>query len=76
MLVITNLNMPEMDGLALLDAMGKAWPGLPSMVVSAYGDDAHVARAREHGASGFAVKLVDFPTFKEVIAASFAIEPD
>ena len=76
MLVIMDLNMPEMAGLALPDAMGRVWPGVPSMVVSAYGDDAHMARAREHGASGFVAKPIDFRTLKEMIAASFAMEPE
>ena len=74
-LVITDLDMPEMDGFALLEAMGEAWPGVPSLVVSAYGDDAHVARAREHGASGFIAKPVDFPALREMIATSFSEEP-
>ena len=38
-LVITDLNMPEMNGWQLLHALGEQWPELPSMVVSAYGDD-------------------------------------
>ena len=32
-LVITDLNMPEMDGLTLLDRLTEVWPGVPSLVV-------------------------------------------
>ena len=60
-LVITDLNMPDMDGLELLAAMEDSFPGLPSMVVSAYGDPDRMARASEHGAGAFVVKPVDFP---------------
>ena len=37
-LVITDLNMPEMNGFQLLDALVHQWPDLHSIVVSAYGD--------------------------------------
>ena len=69
-LVLTDLNMPQMDGLALLDAMASACPDVPSMVVSAYGDPEHVSLAERHGALGFVLKPVDFPELKERIARS------
>ena len=69
-LVLTDLNMPEMDGLALLDAMAEAWPLTPSMVVSAYADEARQAQVIEHGANGFVAKPVDFPELKERIAGT------
>ena len=61
-LVLTDLNMPGMDGLQLLDAMAEAWPLMPSMVVSAYDDEEHQTQVIEHGANGFVAKPVDFPT--------------
>ena len=69
-LVLTDLNMPQMDGFALLDAMARVCPGVPSMVVSAYGDPEHVSQAEQHGALGFVVKPVDFIDLKERIARS------
>ena len=69
-LVITDLNMPEMNGWQLLDALGEQWPGLPAMVVSAYGDDENVRRADERGAVGFVVKPVDFTDLREKVAES------
>ena len=69
-LVLTDLNMPEMDGLALLDAMAEAWPGTPSMVVSAYADAEHQAQVIERGAGGFVAKPVDFPELKAMIAGT------
>ena len=69
-LVITDLNMPEMNGWQLLDALGEQWPGLPSMVVSAYGDAENVRRAEERGAAGFVVKPVDFTDLREKVAES------
>ena len=72
-LVITDLNMPDMDGLELLAAMEDSFPGLPSMVVSAYGDPDRMARASERGAGAFVVKPVDFPAFRELLSSSFAL---
>ena len=69
-LVITDLNMPEMNGWELLEALGESWPELPSMVVSAYGDEANLRRAEERGAQGFVVKPVDFKELRGKVAAS------
>ena len=69
-LVITDLNMPEMNGFQLLDALGHQWPDLPSIVVSAYGDRDNVQQAEERGAGSFVVKPVDFTELRERVAAS------
>jgi len=69
-LVITDLNMPEMDGLTLLDCLSEAWQGVPSLVVSAYGDSGRMSAARERGSSGFVVKPVDFDLLRSAMADS------
>ena len=69
-LVITDLSMPEMNGWQLLEALGEQWPGLPSMVVSAYGDRENVRLAEEKGARGFVVKPVDFTELRSKVVAS------
>ena len=69
-LVITDLNMPEMDGLTLLDCLTEAWPGVPSLVVSAYGDPGRMTVVRERGSSGFVVKPVDFDLLRSAMAES------
>jgi len=69
-LVITDLNMPEMDGLTLLDCLMEEWPGVPSLVVSAYGDSGRMSAARERGSSGFVVKPVDFTELRSAMADS------
>ncbi len=69
-LVITDLNMPEMDGLTLLDCLSETWPGVPSLVVSAYGDSGRMTAARERGSSGFVVKPVDFNVLRTAMTDS------
>jgi len=63
--VLSDINMPEMDGLQLLAEIKQRFPDLPVMMVTAYGDDERRRRAAEHGASEFITKPVDFDHLKE-----------
>jgi DNA-binding NtrC family response regulator len=44
----------------LLAEIKECFPGLPVMMVTAYGDDERRCRAAEHGATEFITKSVDF----------------
>jgi CheY-like chemotaxis protein len=50
--VLSDINMPGMDGLELLGAIKRRRPELPVMMVTAYGDDERRRRAQELGAFG------------------------
>src|ERR1700746_2609790 len=50
--ILSDINMPGMDGLELLGEIKQRRPDLPVMMVSAYGDDERRPRACELGASG------------------------
>ena len=63
--VLSDINMPGMDGLQLLAAIKDRFPDLPVMMVTAYGDDERRRRAAEHGAAEFITKPVDFDHLKE-----------
>jgi CheY-like chemotaxis protein len=63
--VLSDINMPGMDGLELLGKIKHRRPDLPVMMVTAYGDDERRRRARELGASEFITKPVDFDRLKE-----------
>jgi len=63
--VLSDINMPGMDGLELLGEIKERRPDLPVMMVTAYGDDERRRRARELGASEFINKPVDFDQLKE-----------
>ena len=62
--VLSDINMPEMDGLQLLAEIKQRFPDLPVMMVTAYGDDERRMRAAEHGAAEFITKPVDFDELK------------
>jgi CheY-like chemotaxis protein len=63
--VLSDINMPGMDGLELLGEIKQRRPDMPVMIVTAYGDDERRRHARELGASEFINKPVDFDQLKE-----------
>jgi CheY-like chemotaxis protein len=62
--ILSDINMPGMDGLALLREIKTRWPDLPVMMVTAYGDDERRRVASEYGAAEFLTKPVDFDALK------------
>ena len=62
--VLSDINMPGMDGLALLREIKERRPEVPVMMVTAYGDQERRQRASEYGAAEFITKPVDFDFLK------------
>jgi CheY-like chemotaxis protein len=62
--VLSDINMPEMDGLQLLAEIKQRFPDLPVMMVTAYGDEGRRRLAAEYGAAEFITKPVDFDQLK------------
>ena len=62
--ILSDINMPGMDGLTLLGESKRRFPDLPVMMVTAYGDDERRRRADELGAAEFITKPVDFDLLK------------
>jgi CheY-like chemotaxis protein len=62
--ILSDINMPGMDGLQLLRHVKGQRPDMPVMMVTAYGDDERRRRARELGAFEFLAKPVDFDHLK------------
>lgn len=59
-LVLSDINMPEMDGLTLLGMLNEASPLLKTIMVSAYGDMENIRTAMNRGAFDFVCKPVNF----------------
>jgi CheY-like chemotaxis protein len=64
MVILSDINMPVMDGLELLREIKTRRPDLPVMMVTAYGDDDRRRLAGEYGAAEFITKPVDFDFLK------------
>ena len=62
--ILSDINMPGMDGLTLLGEVKQRWPDLPVMMVTAYGDEERRRQAVEGGAMEFITKPVDFDNLK------------
>jgi CheY-like chemotaxis protein len=63
-LVLSDINMPGMSGIELLEGIRTEWPDLPVMMITAYGDQATEARVRALGVDRFLTKPVDFGALK------------
>ena len=59
-LVVTDINMPRMDGLTLLEKLQEGEESVSTIVVSAYGDMANIRTAMNRGAFDFVTKPIDF----------------
>jgi CheY-like chemotaxis protein len=62
--ILSDINMPGMDGLQLLGEIKERFPDLPVVMVTAYGDDERRRRATELGAFELLTKPVDFDRLK------------
>ncbi|WP_437619553.1 sigma-54-dependent transcriptional regulator [Sorangium sp. So ce1151] len=58
--VVTDLKMPKMDGVALLGKLREQDPTLPVLVVTAFGDVSSAVQAMRAGAEDYLTKPVDF----------------
>jgi signal transduction histidine kinase len=67
-LVVTDINMPKMDGLTLLQKLQQIEGDLSAIIVSAYGDMANIRTAMNRGAFDFLIKPLDFVDFETTIA--------
>lgn len=59
-IVLTDINMPEMDGLTLLGKLNENSPLVKSIIVSAYGDMDNIRAAMNRGAFDFICKPINF----------------
>ena len=71
-LVLADLNMPEMDGFALLETLPDLDPSLKAVVISAYGDISNIRRAMNRGALDFLTKPIDFDDLEVTLRKSLA----
>jgi adenylate cyclase len=71
-MVLSDINMPRMDGLTLLQKLQEAADPLSTVIVSAYGDMANIRTAMNRGAFDFVTKPIDFADLETTIKKTLA----
>ncbi|MGI9531650.1 adenylate/guanylate cyclase domain-containing protein [Lutimonas sp.] len=71
-LILSDINMPEMDGLTLLSRLNEQNSLLKSVMVSAYGDMENIRMAMNRGAFDFITKPIDFKDLEITIEKTIA----
>ncbi len=66
-MVLSDINMPRMDGLTLLSQIPNIAPDIRAVVVSAYGDMKNIRTAMNRGAFDFITKPIDFQDLRVTI---------
>src|SRR5580692_8326648 len=67
-MVVSDINMPRMDGLSLLQKLQEAEDKKSTIIVSAYGDMSNIRTAMNRGAFDFLTKPIDFGDLEMTIA--------
>mgnify|MGYP000025173317 FL=1 len=70
-LVVTDIEMPKLDGLEMSKEIRKISPDTPIILTTAYNEDAQVEEGKRIGISAYLLKPVDYADLDGVIAALF-----
>jgi len=66
-MILSDINMPGMSGLELLDIVREERPALKIYMITAYGDERNRKKAMGLGATDYLTKPIDFKNLKELI---------
>jgi CheY-like chemotaxis protein len=66
-LILSDINMPEMTGLETLPKVKAERPNIPVIMITAYGDEATRKKVAELGAAGLLPKPIDFSLLRREI---------
>lgn len=65
--IFSDINMPGMSGLELLNKVKSQYPQIQVSMISAYGDDDNYRKAIDNGAKEFFTKPIDFASLKQEV---------
>ncbi len=71
-LVVTDLKMPEMDGFELVAELSRSRPGLPIIIMTAFGTPELEGRLRASGITQYLDKPIDFQALSQKVFAALA----
>jgi CheY-like chemotaxis protein len=66
-LILSDINMPGMNGLELLRALKERYPQVRVYMITAYADESSRERAIEYGCDDYLTKPIDFAVLKQRI---------
>ena len=72
-LVMTDINMPRLDGLTMLGMISEKYPKIKVVMVSAYSDMSKIRKAMNFGAYDYVTKPIDPKDLKETVARALAL---
>jgi DNA-binding NarL/FixJ family response regulator len=73
--VLLDMRMPELDGLACLERLRKHDPKIAVVMLSSYSDEAQIEAARAGGALGYVVKTVEPVDLAAVLRSALSGQP-
>jgi len=75
-LVVSDIQMPVMDGFQLLTNMQQKHPEIPVLLMTAYGTIPKAVEAMQSGAADYLIKPFEASTLVEKVAEFVVIEPE
>jgi len=72
-LILSDINMPEMNGIELLREIKKRYPELKVIMITAYGDEQNFTMAKSLGADDYFTKPLQFELLKSKLTYPDAI---
>ena len=72
-LIVSDLRMPAMDGMALLNAVHQLHPTLPMIILTAHGSIPDAVHATQHGAYSFLTKPFDSQELMQLVASALRV---
>lgn len=76
MYIFSDINMPGMSGIELLQHVKKEYPNISVSMISAYGDSENYNKAIDSGAKEFFTKPINFDSLKEEVHNQFLEKGD
>jgi two-component system response regulator FlrC len=74
-LVLSDINMPGMDGLELLQTIKSEHPWLPVVLMTAYGDVGQAVKAMQRGANDYLMKPFELRELDAILASFSGAQP-
>ncbi len=66
-LVLSDINMPGMSGLEMVQVIKETWPQLEIVMITAYANQENMERSRQYGAKDFLSKPLDFLHLRNIL---------